>query len=146
MVEAEAGLDPFFKLSRYGRGDQDVIQDNVLRDKILIRNKENGPKTPINIFPKDDSLSNHCVILQASQFDDNEDFHQSSHWQVASENDFDNTVVVESWKQSENWYNEIDTQADDDLTNESILGLAPNNDYYWRVPCIKVERIIAPII
>ena len=132
MIEAEAGIDPLFTLKRYGRGDQDAIEDNVLRDEIVIRNNENGPKTPMNIFPQNDSLSSFCVLLQASQFEDNEDLHQGSHWQVASENDFDNTVVVESWKQSENWYNEVDTQADDDLTNELVTGLSPD-DYFWRV-------------
>lgn len=133
MIEAEAGLDPSFTLKRYGRGDQDAIEDNVLRDEIIIRNNENGPKTPVNIFPLNDTLSSNCIILQASQFNDNEDTHQGSHWQVASEDDFENTLVRESWKQSENWYNEINTQANDDLTNESLSGLAPNNDYYWRV-------------
>lgn len=133
MVEAEAGLDPTFTLTRYGRGDQDVIEDNVLRDEIVIRNKENGPQKPYNVFPVNDEVSNNCILLQASQFDDNEDNHQASHWQIANENDFTNTIVSESWMQSENWYNEINTQADDDLTNETVTGLIPDNDYYWRV-------------
>ncbi len=133
LVESEAGLDPYFVLKRYGRGDQDMIEDNVLRDEIVIRNKENGPQTPTNIYPIGGSHFSPCIILEASQFDDNEDVHQASHWQIAEANDFTNSVILESWKQSENWYNEIDTQADDDLTNENINGLLPGENYYWRV-------------
>lgn len=133
LVELQAGLDPYFILKRYGRGDQDAIQDNVLRDEIIIRNNENGPKTPSNIFPIGNAIYSQCIVLQGSQFDDNEDEHQASHWQVASTTNFTNDLVAESWKQSENWYNEVDTQADDNLTNEKISGLAPGENYFWRV-------------
>ena len=82
MIESETGLDTTFTLTRNGRGDQDVIEDNILRDEIVIRNKENGPHKPYNVFPVNDEISNNCKLLHASQFDDNEDTHQASHWQV----------------------------------------------------------------
>jgi len=40
---------------------------------------------------------------------------------------------VDSWRQYQNWYNAVNTQANDDLTDERVTGLLPNTNYVWRV-------------
>lgn len=132
-LDVQAGEDPSFTLQRYGRGDQDAIEDNILRDEITIRNQEFGPNTPENIFPKGDTLAINCITLQASQYYDLEDLHQATQWQIAHGNDFEDSIVWQSWKQSENWYNEVNTQANDNLTDEEVMGLDVNKKYHWRV-------------
>ena len=47
-------------------------------------------------------------------------------------NDFTN-LIFDSWKQYENWYFDINTQANDNLIDEEIDYLEPNSNYCWRV-------------
>ena len=59
--------------------------------------------------------------------------HGQSHWQVTTyQNGFDNPVA-ESWKNFENWYYDIDSQAGDNLSDEEIGGLDEFTTYLWRV-------------
>lgn len=133
VVEVEAGDDPTLTLKRFGRGDQDIIENNVLRDQITLKKFEFPPSTPSNIYPSGQSIQSSCILLQASQFYGVEDIHQASHWQVSLSGDFVDSLVVEEWLQSENFYNEVNTQANDDLTDVSISQLPPNKTYHWRV-------------
>ncbi|MFT4536900.1 MAG: hypothetical protein ACJA1A_003916 [Saprospiraceae bacterium] len=132
-IDVKAGKDPMFTLKRFGRGDQDNIVDNELRDEISIFNASLAPSRPTNIFPVSDTLPSSCVKLKGSQFSGIEDTHQGTHWQLSTDSLFDTQIVKEEWKQNENFYNEINTQANDDLTDIEIDEGLSGGEYYWRV-------------
>jgi len=132
-VDVEAGLDPNFVIRRYSRGDQDVIQDNIVRDEIRIYNNSIPPKRPIGIFPSDDTLSSSCLLLKSSFFYGIDDTHQASQWQISADSLFDSEIVIDEWRQNENFYNEINTQANDDLTDLEIEEVLDVGNYYWRI-------------
>ncbi len=132
-IDVKAGVDPMFTLKRYSRGDQDIIIDNELRDEISIFNASLAPSRPMNIYPDSDTTASMCLKLKASQFSGIDDTHQGSHWQVSSDSLFDTQIVAEEWKQNENFYNEINTQANDDLTDIEMNESLSEGTYYWRV-------------
>lgn len=134
-VEITDGDDPKIIVKRISRGDQDVIINNEVTDSLTLRVNSNIVTTPEPISPIDETVIPECVVLKANNFSDPNvnSTHGQSHWQVAHvQNDFSNPVA-ESWKNFENWYFEIDTQANDDLTDEEIIGLEENKTYWWRV-------------
>lgn len=133
LINVEAGDDPLFTIRRYSRGDQDVIIDNVLRDSLTLITNDIKPKTPINIFPDGDTLLSYCVTLKASDFYGDEDTHQATHWQVSESQDFDLDLIAEEWRQNENFYNEINTQANDDLTDQEMQDINSTDTLFWRV-------------
>ena len=136
VLDIEAGSDPFFTLKRYSRGDEFTTQNNSLRDSISIKRFSSKPYTPLSLYPDNEVVNPICLTLKGSDFyHATSDIHQASHWQIASSNiDFEGTIVHESWKQNENWYNEVNTQANDDLTDEFVsTNLSDNQSYYWRV-------------
>ncbi|MFK7810579.1 MAG: fibronectin type III domain-containing protein [Saprospiraceae bacterium] len=133
VVNVEAGADPKFTLRRITRGDQDVTIDNEEQDVITLKKTDTPPQKPVAVFPNNMEVNPDCAMLTGSAFSDASDFHQASQWQVATScGDFSNPII-DSWKQHENWYNEVDTQAGDDLTDEEIGGLEPQSTYCWRV-------------
>ena len=133
-IEVTAGDDPQFTVKRIGRGDQDVIEDNILRDSVTINNRITTVDRPIGLSPKNVILKPECVILKANAFSsmDENSLHGQSHWQVSEDPEDFSNPVTESWKNFENWYFEEDTQAGDDLTDDPVDGLAENTDYWWR--------------
>lgn len=133
ILDVTAGDEPQMKLTRYSRGDQDIILNNEIRDQIILKKYEFPARKPINIFPNGQQVPASCLVLKSSTFDDYEDIHQASHWQIATDNDFTNTVVTEKWFQSENYYNEVNLQENDDLTDVADLDLINADTYYWRV-------------
>ena len=133
LLSVEAGLNPQFTLKRFTRGDQDSIINNDLVDSIVIKKNDFGPVVPRAIFPDGDSLESQCIVLKGSQFDAFGSIHQASQWQVANGSNFEDSLVVDIWKQNENWYNEVNMQANDDLTDQNISGLEFNESYCWRV-------------
>ncbi len=133
LMEAEAGIEPKFKLTRYSRGDQDEIMDNVIRDELTIFKNEYPPHTPQNVYPSDgESVSSICLRLKASAFSGVLDSMQASHWEVAKSGNFIDSLVLSQWYQNENFYYEVNLQADDDLTDTEV-NLAPGETYHWRV-------------
>jgi hypothetical protein len=133
VVDIEAGNDPQFTLKRITRGDQDVQIDNEQQDIITIRKNDTSPQLPVGLFPTGGGINPDCFVMQANAFNDGSDFHQASQWQVAANcNDF-SSPLTDAWKQHENLYDEVDTQAGDDLTNEEAGGLQDNTSYCWRV-------------
>jgi len=132
MLEVEAGTDPKFVLKRYSQGDETTFENNTLSDEITVKRYDNAPTTPLGLYPSGNVAMN-CLNFQANDFDNSSNIHQATHWQVAEDCDFNNTSTVNVWKQSTNWYNEINTQLGDDLTNESIYSLNANTNYCWRV-------------
>jgi hypothetical protein len=75
-----------------------------------------------------------CLILKANPFmDPDNDAFGAAHWQVAPTCSDFSQPVVDSWKQYENRYFEVDLQAGDDLTDERVTDLQPASSYCWRV-------------
>lgn len=133
MVSVTAGANPEFTLRRISRGDQNIVLDNVEEDLLTIKKTDAAPQQPVGIFPNGETLAPECITLIGSPFADPGNIHQASHWQIApSCGDFSNPVF-ESWKQNENWYNEVNTQENDDLTDEVFTALNGNSSYCWRV-------------
>ncbi len=135
LVEITDSDDPQIVLKRIGRGDQDVVVDNELRDSIVIKLIPDLVNIPSPQFPVNEEVVPECVTLEASIFSapNAAARHGQSHWQVSlAAEDFTNPAA-ESWKKFENWYFEQNTQAEDDLTDEDITGLAENTNYFWRV-------------
>jgi hypothetical protein len=133
VLNVDAGNDPQFVLKRITRGDSSNGIDNEQQDIITIKKNETAPQQPTGIFPSGNDISPDCFIMQADGFNDSGDFHQASQWQISTDcNDF-SSPVFDSWRQHENWYDEVNTQADDDLTNEEGSGLEENVSYCWRV-------------
>ncbi|MFK7772075.1 MAG: metallophosphoesterase [Saprospiraceae bacterium] len=133
-VEITDDADPKVVVKRIGRGDQDAIVDNELRDSFTMRLNPSIVNIPTPLFPIDEEVIPECVILKANNFSaPTSSLHGQSHWQVANSADDFLQPVAESWKNFENWYFEEDTQLGDDLTDEEILGLNGNSTYWWRV-------------
>ncbi len=135
VVEVTDDSDPKLVIKRISRGDQDMIVDNQLSDSLTIRLNPSKITSPLPIAPIDEEVAPECVTLVANEFSSPNPnaAHGQSHWQVTTlQNGFDDPVA-ESWKNFENWYFDIDTQADDDLTDEEILGLDEFTTYLWRV-------------
>ncbi|WP_456438712.1 fibronectin type III domain-containing protein [Psychroserpens sp.] len=132
MLEVEAGANPKFVLKRYSQGDQNMFENNTLSDEITIKRFNNAPSTPIGLFPNG-PVSVSCLNFQATEFVDAGNIHQASHWQVIEGCDFNDPSVIDIWKQSANWYNEINTQLGDNLTDQEIYSLTENTNYCWRV-------------
>ncbi len=136
VLEVDAGTDPTFNLKRYSRGDANVTLNNELRDEIEVKRYEPQPSLPFTRFPVNEAVNPNCFDLKATAFiDEPGDTHQASQWQISTSlTDFEGNLVYDEWKQSENWYNEVNTQANDDLTDEYVqIGLNENQTYYWRV-------------
>ncbi len=134
MVEVVSGLEPQFTIRRYTRGDQDTIIDNVLRDELTLKKQEFPPYQPQNMYPDNDTVQATCLTLKGTEFYGIDDTHQGSQWQVSLGGDFVDSLVVDDWFQSENFYFEVNLQANDDLTDAVIdQPLTVNKKYYWRV-------------
>ncbi len=135
LVEVQAGADPRFTVKRFSLGDETTIEDNTLEDLITVRRDNNAPQTPVPLFPlASDVVSPDCVVLKGDPFFDADgDGHGDTHWQVSTSAVDWSAPVVDSWRQYQNWYNEVNTQAGDDLTDERVQALQPNTSYAWRV-------------
>ena len=134
LAEVTDGPSPQITIKRIGRGDQDVVEDNVVRDSLVIRLEAGVVDTPQPEYPLNIELAPECVVLQASPFSaEGQTLHGQSHWQVSTvAADFTNPVY-DGWKNFENWYFEENTQANDDLTDEDVPSLEAETNYYWRV-------------
>ncbi len=132
MVEVEAGATPKFVLKRYSQGDNLVFENNTLSDQITIKRYPTAPNKPLGISPAG-QVDLNCILLKASPFSDSANTHQAAHWQIVEGCDFTTPSVQNIWKQSTNWYSEINTQANDDLTDEDGAALNASLSYCWRV-------------
>lgn len=133
-VEVTDDAHPKITIKRISRGDQDLIRDNPVTDSMTIRLNPSIVNPPGTIFPFNVEVLPECVVLKANNFNSPNpaSIHGQSHWQVSKQNDFQ-SIQAESWKNFENWYFEVNTQDGDDLSDEKILGLEEEQQYYWRV-------------
>ncbi len=135
MVEVTAGPDPKFTLKRLSFGDQYNPGGSTQTDIITVHRYNAPPKKPVALYPSaQDTVSPFCVTFQADGFSDpNGGEHGSTHWQVSTDSVNFTNPVYESWKQHANWYNEVDLQAGDNLTDELAGNLPAGTPLWWRV-------------
>lgn len=134
FFEVTAGDNPKIVVKRVSRGNEILNKDNKITDSFTIYRKSKPVEKPVALSPKNESVLLECVELKATSFSDatNNSEHAQSNWQISKNSDFANPVF-ESWKNFENWYDNIDTQENDDLTDEKVSGLESNTKYWWRV-------------
>tara|TARA_R110002051_G_scaffold64139_3_gene116813 strand:+ start:13557 stop:15143 length:1587 start_codon:yes stop_codon:yes gene_type:complete len=134
MVEVDGNKEnPNFTVKRISRGNEHVFRENEKTDEITIYANEHKPETPVVVSPKLE-IAYTGVLLKAQPFKSSfkNAYHAASHWQISTTDDF-STLVLDSWKQSENWYYLEDRQKGDDLTDEPTTRLQPSTSYFWRV-------------
>jgi hypothetical protein len=135
MVEVTAGANPKFVLKRLSFGDQYNPGGSTQVDSLMIRMNNMAPTTPVVLYPQvGDTVSSVCMTMKAGAFSDpdNDEF-GAAHWQISADSANFSNPAFESWKQYANWYNEINTQANDDLTDIEVSDLAAGQTYWWRV-------------
>ena len=135
FLEVEAGNDPKFTLKRLSVGDDFVSKTNSLEDSVVIRLNNTPPNTPVPLFPtSSDTVNPDCMVLLADEYVDVDgDLHGATQWQISNDcNDF-TSPILDNWKQYENWYFDINTQANDNLSDELVTLLDPISGYCWRV-------------
>ncbi len=134
LVETIAGKNPKFTLKRFNLGDKNIFQNNSLEDSITIRLLNTPPETPIGIFPNEININPDCIMLLGNTFyDEDGDEHGATQWQISTDcNDF-SSPIFDKWRQFENWYNEENTQENDNLIDEEVNLLEENTSYCWRV-------------
>jgi hypothetical protein len=135
MVEVDPNNgDPKLTVRRISRGNENLARDNELRDSITVWKFDKKPEVPQAVSPVNTTVNPEKVVLIASPFDSQlaSAAHGASHWQVSKYEDF-SELIVDSWKQYEDWYAYQDLQKDDDLTDEKLSLLDKGTVYYWRV-------------
>ncbi len=118
-------------LTRISRGNSTTPRDNEVRDTVRIPLSPQPPDTPVPLSPADGATVTLPVVLTASAFSDDGE-HGASHWEVSADCDDFSAPVVSRWLQHENQWQGEDTQADDDLTDETLDDLDAGS-YCWRV-------------
>ena len=134
MVEVDGNkTNPKFTIKRISRGNENVFRENEQTDEITIYANEHKPNIPIAVSPNE-VIEFTGGMLKAEPFESTFEnaYHAASHWQISTTDDFTN-LVLDSWKQSENWYYLENRQKGDDLTDEPTRRLQPNTSYFWRV-------------
>ncbi|OGQ84511.1 MAG: hypothetical protein A2289_14750 [Deltaproteobacteria bacterium RIFOXYA12_FULL_58_15] len=134
-IETWAGDDPRFRLRRISRGDDSQTLNNVILDDLVIHRYALPPTTPQPLAPTNVVvLSGSEITLQASAYSDTDgENHGASHWQVSQDCPSFASILREHWRQNENWYFDVDTQADDDLCDELFTELPRGTPLCWRV-------------
>lgn len=135
MVEVTAGANPKFILKRLNFGNENNPGGSTETDMLSIRLNNIPPATPYTLFPKaTDIVSPVCMTLKSDAYSDPDgDEHGASQWQISTDSLNFNNPVFDSWKQYENWYNEVDLQANDNLTDEDVANLPTGATLWWRV-------------
>ena len=135
VVDVESGDEPCFTVKRISHGTENNPLDNVITDSLRVKFNPNPVTTPTPTFPINVEVSPECVVLLAQDFEAQveDQLHGQSHWQVFVDCDVNGEPTAEQWKNHENQYFNEDTQAEDDLADQEILGLNENLSYCWRV-------------
>ncbi|MDH5602372.1 MAG: metallophosphoesterase, partial [Cyclobacteriaceae bacterium] len=142
IVEVTAGDDPSFTIKRMSRGNDAKSRDNELRDSLTVR-LHGRPVPKPSALPSSDLQSPDCTTLKASEYQGAIQ-HGASQWQIFEQTTDLSKPLLESWKQHENWYFDVNTQANDDLTDEQFRDLKENTRYFWRVRYRDIELNWSP--
>ncbi|MCB9787141.1 MAG: metallophosphoesterase family protein [Deltaproteobacteria bacterium] len=134
VIDVEAGDTPRFTLRRVSQGNVDAPADNVVTDTLTVKRYDAPPQLPTAVAPVDEAVCADALLLRASAYADPDgDSQAGAHWQIsASCEDFGNPVF-DRWRQNENWYKGVDTQAGDDLSDEAPDALLTPGAWCWRV-------------
>lgn len=135
MVEVDANQDnPKFTLKRISRGNELNAKDNELNDSITVYKSSAKPEMPQVTYPTKNATVGIRPTFEASDFKSvmTSAFHAGTHWQVSADADFQQ-LVYDSWKQHEDRFFDRDLQENDDLTDEVIMNLRSENQYFIRV-------------
>ncbi len=126
--------DPKLTVKRFSQGNKILERDNELRDSITVWKHDKAPAIPTTLSPVNETVNASHITLKAGTFmsDQPGAEHGASHWQVSTTEDF-SKVVLDRWKQFEDWYANQNMQEGDDLTDEKIFRLNAGTTYYWRV-------------
>ena len=132
VLSVDAGDDPKFSLKRVSRGNEETYRDNEVRDEVTIRLNNASPQTPIGTYPSG-TINPDCVNLTGSTFvDEDGDLHGASQWQLNTSCDFTDPDY-DLYRTYQNWYNNVNTQVDDNLQDEFVTGLQEYSNYCWKV-------------
>ena len=108
-------------------------RDHELRDRLRVRRFNQPPVQPTARGALGLEVNPRCFTLALSPFEDPDgDDHTATHWQIFEECENIGEPVVDQWRQRKNWYQGVNLQASDDLTDEVIEDLASNREYCWR--------------
>ncbi|MBJ05351.1 MAG: metallophosphoesterase [Flavobacteriales bacterium] len=134
VVDVNAGDNPSFILKRLSLGDESNSKFNSLEDSIVVRLYNTSPDTPTCIYPSsDDSVDVNNLFFKSSHFNDLEDEHGGTQWQI-SHNCLDfSDPIIDKWIQSQNIYRDINLNSNINLINHKLIGLQANSNYCWRV-------------
>lgn len=137
LIETIAGENPEFTLKRFSLGDESIFKNNSLEDSITVRLINTPPNTPIGIFPNGININPNCLILLGNTFYDVDgDEHGATQWQISTDCDDFSSPIFDEWRQFENWYNEENTQENDNLIDQEVQEvnlLEENTSYCWRM-------------
>lgn len=135
MVEVTAGADPKFIMKRLSFGDEFNPGGSTETDMLSIRLNNQAPATPYTLFPKNNELvSPVCLTLKSDGYSDpDNDEHGASQWQISADSANFSNPIFDSWKQYADWYNEVNLQANDDLTDEEVTNIPAGSTLWWRV-------------
>ncbi|MCC5937093.1 MAG: fibronectin type III domain-containing protein [Lunatimonas sp.] len=125
--------NPSFTLKRISRGNEYTFKDNELSDQVTVWRYGIHPDKPSTKGVVGNGV-NGQLILKGSDFASKRQgaVHYASHWQIAATPDF-KELLHESWKQAEDFFYNVNQQADDDLRDELVLRITGGSERYFRV-------------
>jgi hypothetical protein len=135
MVEVDPNQgDPRLTIKRISMGNEHLVRNKQVRDSVTVWKFDKKPRAPRVLSPVNKTVPHDQVFLRANAFKSSRvgAEHGASHWQVSETKDFE-TLLVDSWKQYEDWYVYQNLQEGDDLTDEKVKRLDRGKTYYWRV-------------
>ncbi len=134
LVEVTAGVNPYFIMKRFSLGDQYNTKNNSLEDSICIKLNSEIPLTPIALSPVNNQMvkPDGFLLKGSSFFDNDNDGHGSTQWQVSLDSSVFISTLLDHWVQHQNVYQDENLLENIDLTEHQIRTLNPNNKYFWR--------------
>ena len=133
VVDVEAGENPAFEIQRLSMGTASEPLNHELKDRLRIRRFNQSPDQPRALGELGQSVNARCFTLALYPFEDpDDDPHGATQWQVSARCEDFSDPIIDQWRQRENWYQGVDLQLSDDLTDEVIEDLITDRAYCWR--------------
>ena len=131
MVDVESGDEPRFTVKRLSRGDNYIDLDNEEIDRFTVTKIDYDVSTPSAQYPVEIEVAPECVILCGTDFE-TDGLHGATHWQVTTQSGNYTNPTIDLWEQHQNLYFNEDTQEGESLTDEHVIGIEENTQYWWR--------------